>query len=302
MTDFRMRVAGLDVAVRSIHDRIRIQCADYLIASRGFDADAREADLAVATTQSDIDHERTIGEPGDWRDDYLETLAVFRRIAEYGPMHDRLVFHGATIEVDGRAYIFTAPSGTGKSTHIRLWRRVFGDRVAIINGDKPILRIERDSSGGAPRVVAYGTPWAGKEGWQRNVSAPLGGICVVERAVPADASALRDSAAHAYPATASRVAESILLHDAARDPIPEIATPNGPAFLDDDGVPNTCVRLTVDEALPVVLRQTYMPADPLAAAATLGLLDTLLRTVPIHRLTCTISQAAVQASSTALLP
>ena len=80
------------------------------------------------------------------------------------------------IEVDGRAFAFTAQSGTGKSTHIRLWRRVFGERVGIVNGDKPILRFGDDGI-----LRAYGTPWSGKEGWNRNIAVPLSSIVVLER-------------------------------------------------------------------------------------------------------------------------
>jgi hypothetical protein len=90
--------------------------------------------------------------------------------------HDALLLHAAVIELDGRAIAFSARSGTGKSTHIKLWKNVFGDRVQIVNGDKPIIRF---SSDGTP--IAYGTPWAGKEGWQRNVGVPLRSIVILRR-------------------------------------------------------------------------------------------------------------------------
>ena len=83
--------------------------------------------------------------------------------------------HGAVIGYHGKAYAFIAPSGTGKSTHIRLWKRCIGNEVFPVNGDKPILKLENDV------FHAYGTPWAGKEGWQTNVGLPLGGICIVSR-------------------------------------------------------------------------------------------------------------------------
>jgi len=69
-----------------------------------------------------------------------------------------------------------APSGTGKSTHAFLWQKFLGeDNVAVINGDKPILRFREDD------VLACGSPWAGKDGLQRNVCTPLGGICLLKR-------------------------------------------------------------------------------------------------------------------------
>ena len=77
--------------------------------------------------------------------------------------------------MDGAAYLFTAPSGTGKSTHTRLWREVFGDRVWMINDDKPMLRISENL------VTAYGTPWNGKHHISRNASAPLKAIVQLNR-------------------------------------------------------------------------------------------------------------------------
>lgn len=312
MTDFRMRVAGLDIAVRSMYDQIHRQCAGYLIPSLGFDEDLRRADLAIEISQADIDHERTMSDSANWRDDYLETLAVFRRIAEYAPEHHRMVFHGATIEVDGRAYIFTAPSGTGKSTHIALWRRAFGQDVAIINGDKPMLRIvERNTAGrGAGgdlgSVLAYGTPWAGKENWQRNTSAPLAGICVVTRA---DADRMRgpvpvggSSAVLRQPtAVQSAVSADISPLFPPSSERHALEPTESVSFSDDEGIPNVCMRLSAAEALPLVARQTYLPASPTAAVCTLGLLDELLAAVPVYRLSCTISEAAVRASSAAML-
>lgn len=95
----------------------------------------------------------------------------------------RLTFHGACVEFAGRAYIFTAYSGTGKSTHIRLWRRYLGNAVQIVNGDKPILAFP-DPSPAAPGdhpILACGSPWGGKEGWQRNVQVPLAAVCMLHR-------------------------------------------------------------------------------------------------------------------------
>jgi hypothetical protein len=83
--------------------------------------------------------------------------------------------HGASISYDDKAYLFTAPSGTGKSTHIRLWKKYLGEKVKIVNGDKPFLSIENNTP------IIYGTPWAGKERWHRNCSEHLAGICFIQR-------------------------------------------------------------------------------------------------------------------------
>lgn len=89
--------------------------------------------------------------------------------------YDCLFFHAAVIAVGGKAYAFTAPSGTGKSTHISLWKRHFGDKAVIVNGDKPFLRRCKDG------WYACASPWAGKENWQTRIDVPLGGLCFIER-------------------------------------------------------------------------------------------------------------------------
>ena len=241
MSAFVMSLAGLLVRVEPLHARVGAMCAPYRV-----EGSADEPDLAVRVTPDMLARERMMGDPGDWSDDYLETLAVFRAIGERLPLLDRAILHGACVELDGRAYLFTAPSGTGKSTHIRLWRRCFGQRVRVVNGDKPIVHVACDA--GRPRPVVHATPWAGKEGWQTPLaSAPLAGVCVVSR-----------------------------------------------------GTDNTCRRLEAAEALPVLLAQSYMPSDPVQAAAWLALADRLLAAVPFHLLSCDISVDAVRASFTAM--
>ncbi|MBQ8610440.1 MAG: hypothetical protein IJ412_01900 [Oscillospiraceae bacterium] len=90
--------------------------------------------------------------------------------------HAGMMLHASAIAVDGRAYLFSADSGVGKTTHTRLWRQVFGEeRVAIINDDKPALRF-RDGV-----WYAYGTPWSGKYGLNQNLCCPVAGICFLER-------------------------------------------------------------------------------------------------------------------------
>ncbi|MBQ7876225.1 MAG: hypothetical protein IJ316_02945 [Clostridia bacterium] len=107
---------------------------------------------------------------------YTEYLEVYREICNYIIQRDGILMHGAVIEFDGNAYMFTAPSGTGKTTHIKQWKKLYGDRVSIINGDKPIIR---NING---EFIVYGTPWCGKEHFNRNTKAPLKGIVLLSRA------------------------------------------------------------------------------------------------------------------------
>jgi len=107
---------------------------------------------------------------------YLESLAIYRKIAEKIISYDAVLFHCSALSLNGKAYLFTAPSGTGKSTHARLWREVFGDKVTMINDDKPILKFEEN------KLTVYGTPYDGKHLLSTNTSSEVRAIFILERA------------------------------------------------------------------------------------------------------------------------
>ena len=110
-----------------------------------------------------------------WSDAYLEKLAVYRKIAEILPGLGGILYHGSVVAVDGKGYLFTAVSGTGKSTHTRLWREYLGERAVMINDDKPLICIKDGE------VLVYGTPWDGKHHLSMNASVPLVSIVDLER-------------------------------------------------------------------------------------------------------------------------
>ena len=158
-----------------IHNRypyIELQCKNYLVP------DDVPADLVLSTTEEDIryEHQKSEEPKEHFSDDYLESLAIYRKIAEYFPFHQTILFHGSAIAVDGKAYLFTAKSGTGKSTHTRLWREMLGNRAIMVNDDKPLIRITEKET------TIFGTPWNGKQQLDTNVSMPLSAICILERA------------------------------------------------------------------------------------------------------------------------
>ena len=172
----RYKIADKVVEVTSIYAEVHEYCADYLTDE--------PADYSVTTTQADIDFEREKSAREDesegipiqhFSDSYLEELAVYRKIAEKILDYDTVLFHGSVVAVDGVGYLFTAKSGTGKSTHTRLWREYFGERAVMVNDDKPLLHIA-DSG-----VVAYGTPYNGKHRLGTNTSVPLKAICILTR-------------------------------------------------------------------------------------------------------------------------
>lgn len=83
---------------------------------------------------------------------------------------DTLLLHASVIENRGRGYLFLGRSGTGKSTHSRLWTRHIADSH-LLNDDNPVLRL---TPGGQPLV--YGSPWSGKTPCYRNLGVPAAAL------------------------------------------------------------------------------------------------------------------------------
>ena len=178
MVEFVIEIAGVKVKIQAIHEYLKEFCKDYLVDG--------DADIAVAISQADIDMERVYDQREKalegipvrtYSDDYMETLAAYRKIVNKLVSYNILLFHGSVVAMDGQAYLFTAKSGTGKSTHTRLWRKEFGDRVVTVNDDKPLLKMSSDG------VLVCGTPWDGKHRLNTNCMVPLKAICILERGV-----------------------------------------------------------------------------------------------------------------------
>lgn len=164
---FTVQLAEKYIQIQSITPELFDFFQDYIV-------EGRNPDFSISWTKEEVESEQTLCET-TFSFSYLETLVALRKIADWLPSEGRLLLHGASISYENKGYLFTAPSGTGKSTHIRLWRKHLGKKVGIVNGDKPFVSLD----GEIPYI--YGTPWAGKEGWQRNCRAPLSGICIVQR-------------------------------------------------------------------------------------------------------------------------
>lgn len=132
-------------------------------------------DFSVVMTNDDVAKEKALAP--EFVEPYLESLALFRKLCDYCLEHaNGIIFHSSAIMVDGKAYLFTAPSGTGKSTHTRLWRELLGDRAVMVNDDKPIIRYIDG------KFYVYGTPWNGKHHLDTNCRAEIKAICKIEQA------------------------------------------------------------------------------------------------------------------------
>ncbi len=176
MTEFTISLAGIPICVRAIFARTERFCSDYLSDETPCVCfSVTEEDLRCEQIRAD----RTAREEGQtpriWDAEYLEQLALYRKIAEDFLERGVLLFHGSAIAVDGEVYLFTAHSGVGKSTHARLWRQAFGDRAFMVNDDKPLLRITESG------ILVCGTPWDGKHHLSRNTMLPLRAVGVITR-------------------------------------------------------------------------------------------------------------------------
>lgn len=156
--------------------RLHLRCGVGLDMFRGFlDPDPSAPGRTVKVPQEQIVSRRAA-----YPAEYTDALVEFNEIpgCVSSAILDRgcCLFHGAAFLWRGRAYIFTAPSGTGKSTQYVLWKELLGDGIRIINGDKPLLRLESDGT-----VWVHPSPWKGKEHMGSMCSGPLGGIFLLEQ-------------------------------------------------------------------------------------------------------------------------
>lgn len=162
------KIADMNIKIETKSDNILKRLKPYITSDQSYD-------FVVKASEDDIKYEHTLAT--DVSNDMLENTALFRQICKKVlEKYNGMFLHCASIKYNGKAYLFTAPSGTGKTTHIKLWIEHMGNRVEVINGDKPILR-RKDNE-----IIVYGTPWQGKENYGSNINAPLGGIFLLHRA------------------------------------------------------------------------------------------------------------------------
>lgn len=165
----KINLANMTVRIEGVYDTLREYCKGYIAT------DEKTEDFSIVITPADIRRERENGEYERNSDNYIEIIMALLKVADELPGRNKLLMHGAVVAWKQAGYIFTAPSGTGKTTHVRLWKKYLGSDAEIINGDKPILEVREDE------IIAYGTPWAGKERLQKNSCVPVKGICFLRQ-------------------------------------------------------------------------------------------------------------------------
>lgn len=144
---------------------------------REYEDDFLKSDFSIEISDDDIEYEKslTITKVAIGR---YKLSCCLRKLGEWLPLHNSFVLHSATFDVNGVGVAFAAHSGTGKTTHMNLWQQLLGDKMTIVNGDKPIVRFFDDEP---ETPYAYGSPWMGKEKLGCNMRTPLKHICFIER-------------------------------------------------------------------------------------------------------------------------
>ncbi len=178
---FYIQLAGQIIKINNKYRQIEEFCQDYMLSLTSFNCpvmtiEAYDQDYIAEKELIYKKNSNVIAEgmytffnPGE-----LESLIAYKKICEEMPKYDTFLMHGSVVATNSCAYMFTAPSGTGKTTRTRLWLERFPGSY-VINGDKPLLRFDND------QIYACGTPWCGKEGWNKNVQIPLKAIYILER-------------------------------------------------------------------------------------------------------------------------
>ncbi len=152
------------------HDYIEYLCKDFLVSNR-----PEHVDISVEVSKDELNTLSDV--PGGFmvpegnREFYKLHTLLRRKILA----HDCLILHGTAIRIDQYGIVFTASTGTGKSTHADLWKDVLGSRVSIINDDWPIVRIKKG------KAYLDSSPWCGYRRINEIISVPLKCIFQIER-------------------------------------------------------------------------------------------------------------------------
>ena len=234
MAEFVMTIGGLSGRIHCLFDSTKDYCRNYLTDSlTDFSFTVTREHLAYEQRELDLEADREGMKRRRFSDPFLERAAIQRAFGDSLFDRECLLLHGSTVAVDGKAYLFTARCGTGKSTHTRLWREAFPDRAVMVNDDKPFVLLQ------TLPVTVCGSPWSGKHGLDTNITVPLQGICILER-----------------------------------------------------GPENRIRRISPEEALPMLLHQSYCP--PEKDREWQFLVDKLARNVPLWQMDCTKDPQAAE--------
>ena len=166
MVNFRIKIVDKVLEINAFNESTKKYCGKFL--------SEEEPNYVITMTEEDLKNERTNSSDGKV---YVneEISALYRKIANLLVEENIIVFHSSSFTVNGNAFLITARSGVGKSTHSRNLKQLLGEDFIYINDDKPMLKVEENN------VTVYGTPWNGKERRSNDISAPLRAIMFLSR-------------------------------------------------------------------------------------------------------------------------
>lgn len=163
LLQYTLHLAGQQVNCAFQYPRNVHHCRKFILSRySGLDA------VAVTEIERQIYHRAY---PDDEWNCEAESKSLLGLISDELLPHNRLLFHSAAILWHGKAWLITAPSGTGKTTQYRNLKKLYKDEIQIICGDNPVLHFRPDDT-----IMVYPSPWNGKENYGGDAEAPLAGI------------------------------------------------------------------------------------------------------------------------------
>lgn len=167
---FQIELAEKIIRIHNHYSYVEKICGDYIVDNNlPFQLEVDVPEIFIKDEQNQASFTRSLG--------YCESICIYRQIAQKFLNHHTMVLHGAVISCEDKGLGFLAKSGTGKSTHVRLWKDLLGEKVTIVNGDKPLIQYKEETGS----FLAWGTPWCGKENWGCNRSTVLHALCFLVR-------------------------------------------------------------------------------------------------------------------------
>lgn len=172
--EFCISIAQIAIQIKPLSNDMKSYCKQYLIPDNSI------VQEVIEITETDIEIETKYLQACNaptyrFNRNILEFDAIHRKVADRLLDHNILLFHASAISINSKAILFSAPSGTGKSTHTQYWKQLYNDNVEIINDDKPLIKCDHNG------VFVYGSPWNGKNRLSSNNFAKLDSICILNR-------------------------------------------------------------------------------------------------------------------------
>lgn len=162
------KIADLCIKINPIYEKTRQRLTPYLTVDS-------DTDFEITVTASEITEKKSLSKIAYPESEHESSLILTKLCNKLLECFNGFFFHSSSLMLDGEGYVFSAPSGTGKSTHTALWRKHFGNKVTMINDDKPLIRRSGKD------FFIYGTPWMGKSNIGNNIKSKVKAVFVLKR-------------------------------------------------------------------------------------------------------------------------